>query len=503
MSPRLIMIQLGLVASVAQVGFAASQPGRSLRLLQNIQIEGGVEIVQYDQSTRRLHAIGASGRMIFGLDDSGSAALLRTQTFSGTQQWDATSLAIDPAGRGFAVVSWIPSPPDSMPGMAQVIDLRTGDPVWQLGIGYHPDCLMFSDDGQYLYAANECEPGTIDRPGGITVLDLSAIEIPGDFARLGFNDANTYTLTDEYLAEGVDLTTLRIVPELIDTPGVNIEPEYIAPTMTGAWVSLQENNGLGYFDLGSRTWTRVLPLVPLSFPFDGSETDGPRVRSGEGFGLLPMPDTIEYVEIADHGYLILANEGEKSAIHELRLGEAIERGLIDAAAIERLTATYGDLHQSGLDRLYISTIDGDIDGDGDLDVLCPQGGRSVSIVDTETGVTVWNSGPQIELMTAMLFPEQYNSGDSRSDRAGPEPEGLALYQDGERILLAVGLERTNGVMLYDIANPMAPELLDVIVIESGCLGPEGMCFYQHDDRLYLCVAAELGGCLSIYEVVSE
>lgn len=497
------MIQLGLVASVAQVGFAASQPGRALRLLQNIPIEGGVEIVQYDQGTRRLHAIGASGRMIFGLDDSGSAALLRTQTFSGTQQWDATSLAIDPAGRGFAVVSWIPTPPDSMPGMAQVIDLSTGDPVWQFGVGYHPDCLMFSEDGQYLYAANEGEPGTIDRPGGITVLDLSGIEKPGDFARLGFNDASTYMLTDEFLGEGVDLTTLRIVPELIDTPGVNVEPEYIAPTSTGAWVSLQENNGLGYFDLETRTWTRMLPLEPLSFPFDGSETDGARVRSGEGFGLLPMPDTIEYVEIAQSGYLILANEGEKSATHELRLGDAIERGLIDAAAIERLRATCGDLEQSGIARLYISTIDGDLDGDGDLDVLCPQGGRSVSVIDAETGVTVWNSGPQIELMTAMLFPEQYNSGDSRSDRAGPEPEGLAVYQDGERVLLAVGLERTNGVMFYDIANPMAPVLLDVIVIESGCLGPEGMCFYEHEERLFLCVAAELGGCLSIYEVVSE
>lgn len=488
---------------MTQAGLADPPPGLSLRLLQNMQIEGGVEIVQYDQSTRRLHAIGASGRMIFGLDDSGSAALLRTQTFSNTQHWDATSLAIDPAGRGFAVVSWIPTPPDSMPGMAQVIDLRTGDPVWQLGIGYHPDCVMFSEDGKYLYAANECEPGMIDRPGGITVLDLSAIEQPGDFAALGFNDASTYTLTDEFLAEGVDLGVLRIVPELIETPGVNIEPEYIAPTVSGAWVSLQENNGLGFFDLESRTWTRALHLEPLSFPFDGSETDGPRVRSGEGFGLLPMPDTIEFLQIDGRGYLILANEGEKSANHELRLGKAIEQGLVDVMAIERLTAIYGDLEQSGVDRLYISTIDGDLDGDGDLDVLCPQGGRSVSIVDSETGVTVWNSGPQIELITAMLFPEQYNSGDSRSDRAGPEPEGLAVYQDGERILLAVGLERTNGVMLYDIANPMAPVLLDVVVIESGCLGPEGMCFYEHDERLFLCVAAELGGCLSIYEVVSE
>ena len=500
MPTRALLLQLGLLSSLA---FSAEEPGRVLRLVCNLSIEGGVEIVQYDDASRRLHAIGANGRMIFGLDDSGSAALLRTHTFSGTQQWDATSLALDPAGRGFGVVSWIPTPPDSMPGMAQVIDLETGDPVWQFSVGYHPDCLMFSDDGNFLYAANECEPGEIDRPGAITVMDLSRIRISGDFARMGYNEAITYPFTDAFVADGVDLNDLRIIPSLSSTPGINIEPEYIAATDSGAWVSLQENNGLGYFDLASRAWTRVQRLEPLSIPFDGSEQDGIRVRSGEGFGLLPMPDTIEYVEIDGIGYLILANEGEKSGDHELRLGEAIEQGLVDAQAIERVRATYGDLQESGVDRLYISTIDGDLDGDGDIDMLCPQGGRSVSILDAKSGVTVWNSGPQIELLTGVMFPEQYNSGDSRSDRAGPEPEGLAVYETGDRVLLAVGLERTNSVLLYDIANPIAPVLIDAVTLQSGCLGPEGMCFYEHEERLFLCVAAELGGCLTVFEVVAE
>lgn len=477
----------------------AAQSGPTLRNAATMPIPAGAEIVDYDPAHRRLHTIGPGGRMELGFNDSGRPALLRTHVFSETQAWEPTSIAIDPAGRGFGVVTWIPDPPDSQPGMAQVFDLRTGEPVWQFTIGFHPDCVVFTPDGRFLLAANECEPGEIDRVGAITVADLSEIKQPGDF--MGFNEAVTYELVPKNLGKGVDLNTLRIIPKLEATPGVNIEPEYIAPTNTGAWVSLQENNGLAYFDLRRRLWTRVTPLELLSFPFDTSETDGFSLDSGEGFAMLPMPDTIAIYEAGGRSYLVTANEGDKSEDHSMRLGKAIEAGLVDPAAVQRLRDRLGDLETHGVARLVISTIDGDLDGDGDLDILCPLGARSVSIIDIQTGSVLWNSGPQMELITAMLDPERYNAGDLRSDRAGPEPEGLAIGRLGERTLLAVGLERADTVLLYDISNPISPTYLDAAFLGPDCSSPEGLVFFEREGRLYLGVAGEIGGCLTLYEVL--
>lgn len=476
-----------------------TQLGPTLRNAATVPIPGGAEIVSYDPTHRRLHAIGPAGRMELGFDDSGRPALLRTHVFSETQAWEPTSIAIDPAGRGFGVVSWIPDPPDSQPGMAQIFDLRTGEPVWQFTIGFHPDCVVFTPDGRFLLAANEGEPHITNHLGAITVAELSGIQRPRDFA--GYNRTRTYPIDDLNLAEGVDLSVLRITPEHSAYPGVNIEPEYIAPTNTGAWVSLQENNALAHFDLGSRKWAGVRRLDPLSFPFDASETDGFSLDSGEGFAMLPMPDTIALYEAGGRSYLVTTNEGDKSEGHSMRLGKAIEAGLVDPAAVQRLRDRLGDLETHGVARLVISTIDGDLDGDGDLDILCPLGARSVSIIDIQTGSVVWNSGPQMELITGMIDPERYNAGDSRSDRAGPEPEGLAIGRLGERTLLAVGLERADTVLLYDISNPISPTFLDAAFIGPDCSSPEGLVFFEREGRLYLGVAGEIGGCLTLYEVL--
>jgi DNA-binding beta-propeller fold protein YncE len=445
-----------------------------------------------------LHAIGTTGRMIFGFGKDGRVIRMRTNVFSQSQDWEPTSIAIDPAGRGFAAVSWVPDPVDQMPGVVQIIDLDTGDPVWQFNIGYHPDCIMFSPDGTFLYAANEGEPSTSDRVGAISVAELSGIERIEDF--FGFNEVRTYPIIGEHVADGVELGQLRVAPEHQANPGVNIEPEYIAAMDGGAWVSVQENNGLMFFDVDQRKWTRALSLPGLSFALDVSERDGAQLYSGVGMMLLPMPDTIDTLQWNGQTFLVTANEGEKTPGHEAELRHAIRDGRIDAERVEALETQFGDLESHGVADLKISLLDGDVDGDGDIDVLSVQGGRSVSIIDAETGTVVWNSGPQIELITGMLFTEQYNAGDSRSDRAGPEPEGLALIEHGGRTLLAVGLERTGAVLLYDVSNPFAPMLLDAIALSTECAGPEGMCFVVRNERVYLAVGAEVGGCLSLFEL---
>jgi len=466
--------------------------------LGSVHIPGGVEIVSFDSMTGRIYAIGSSGWMVFDFNEANRFSVIDSGVYSSTEQWEPTSIAIDPAERGFVVCSWIPNPSDRVPGMAQVLDTQDNQVVWQFEIGYHPDCLAFSPDGRYLIAANECEPGIEDRAGGITIVDLDRINTSKDFA--GLNDVRTFDFSPENLGDGVSLDALRIGSKLKATPEIDIEPEYLAPTNDGVWVGLQENNGLAYFDFELNKWTRVQSLGSLSLAFDSNDGDGVNITTQAGFALLPQPDTIAATAIGDRTYIVFANEGEGADADTTRLEDAIDEGLIDRNAIARLHRSYPGEAFSKLGRVWISTIDGDLDQDGDIDVPSVLGGRSFSIIDAQDGSLVWNSGSQFERITAERWPKQYNSDDSRSDRAGPEPEGIAIRHIDGRTLVFVGLERADAVFMYDISNPETPIFLDAQRLDSACSRPEGIAFFTMYHRSYLAVASEKGGCLTIFEV---
>ena len=89
--------------------------------------------------------------------------------------------------------------------------------------------------------------------------------------------------------------------------------------------------------------------------------------------------------------------------------------------------------------------------------------RSFSIWDVD-GNLVFDSGDQLEQLTAGFFPDFFNSNndennfDNRSDDKGPEPEGITLGIKSDRILAFIGLERIGGIITYDITDPFNPFL---------------------------------------------
>ena len=496
-------ISIGLAACLTSFvsSMAMGQTDQTRLRLENlgsVHVDGGVEIVSFDADSERIYAVGSSGWMVFAFDEVNRLSVIDSGVYSNTEQWEPTSVAVDPAGRGFVATSWIPDPSDRVPGMVQIIDTDNNRVVWQFGVGYHPDCIAFSPDGRYLIAANECEPGIGDRAGGITVVDLDGIGGAQDF--VGLNDVRSFDFSPENLGEGVGLGALRIGSAFKANPEIDIEPEYLAPTNEGVWVGLQENNGLAYFDFGLEKWTRVQSLGSLSLEFDSNDTDGVNITTQAGFALLPQPDTIAATAIGGRTYIVLANEGEKADADTIRLEDAIDDGLIDPNAIARLHTSYPGEAFSRLGRIWMSTIDGDLDADGDIDLPSVLGGRSFSVLDAQSGSLVWNSGSQFERMTAERWPKQYNSDDSRSDRSGPEPEGIAIGHIDGRTLVFVGLERVDAVFMYDISNPEAPTFLDAQLLDSACSRPEGLAFFSMSNRNYLAVASEKGGCLTIFEV---
>ena len=174
---------------------------------------------------------------------------------------------------------------------------------------------------------------------------------------------------------------------------------------------------------------------------------------------------------------------------------------------------------NNLGRLAVSSVDGDIDGDGDLDVIYSYGGRSFSIWNADGGL-VFDSGDHLERLTAAVFPDNFNAShsnntfDNRSASKGPEPEGVAVGKVAGRTLAFIGLERIGGVAVYDVSDPLDVSFVDYVntrkfsgsfnFATSGDLGPEGVHFISADEspngKPLLVVAHEISGSTVIYQI---
>ena len=95
------------------------------------------------------------------------------------------------------------------------------------------------------------------------------------------------------------------------------------------------------------------------------------------------------------------------------------------------------------------------------------GGSRGFTVFAKDGTVVYDSGNSFERAVAAIghYPE------GRSGKKGVEPEGIAAATYGDQRLLFVASERGSVVGVYDVADPAAPTLLQLL--PSG-IGPEGL-----------------------------
>lgn len=263
-----------------------------------------------------------------------------------------------------------------------------------------------------------------------------------------------------------------------------------------------------------------LGLVSFDVPsgLDASDRDGPaiNIRHWPVFG-MHMPDSIAAFSAGGKTFYASAGEGddrgEVARISGLTLDPA---RFPDAAALQS---------NAQLGRLNASTIDGDLDGDGDFDRLQILGSRSMAIWD-QYGNLVFDSGDILEQVTAARHPADFNadneanqSFDTRSDNKGPEPEALAVgtLPNGHTYAF-VGLERISGIAVFDVTDPYAATFagyinkrdfgvvldLDVAPDAAGDIGPEGIVFIPAADsptgEAMIAVASEISGTTTLYTV---
>lgn len=408
---------------------------------------------------------------------------------------EVTGVAADPTGKKVAAMAILCE--RGTPGVVAIY--REEQDLAFVEVGHHPDSLCFSADGKQIFVACEAEypeEGGEDFAGSLAVIDLDEEGNP--------TSTTMYDFSAENLAEGVSLEGLRNQAPDQDIQ-LSLEPEYVAEHNGIIWVSLQEANALAAFDLETRKWKQITSLGTLAGIIDASKKDG-LVIDDEVVG-LPMPDTIAVFEHGGQTLIATANEGDARP-DDFDVAEIADGAVLDEAIQEREDALKG---------LEISSLDGDTDGDGDIDLVTTFGTRSWSLWSAEEDGSVslvWDSG-SLESVLAELDPEMHNVNrdklevDNRSDDKGPEPEALATgIIDGKRIVF-VGLERQNGITAWHVPSEGEPELIGYInEAKQGRVSPESFAFVAAEDspteQPLLLVGFEggknTGGTVAVYAV---
>ncbi len=506
------------ILTLLAVALAAlpTQQSRALSVLSATSLDPeNAEIIDYSAvsntlaSTSSSVATGGFGVKLYTVNADGTLTERTTITYDtefGTvgDMFGVSSTALDPKGRGFGAVALIPTLNGTATGKVAFFDFKPTTPATArklkvLDVGFHPDCIKFSPDGNKLIVANEGERttgGATDAPGSISIIDLTGIKTPANIAAATFTQAKvtTFDFQAANLGSGVVLTGLRYNDEFPMNPANYhraIEPEYVAPMNDKVYVTLQENNAIAEFTYATGKWTKITPLGTITQTIDASDQDGPTntklVSIDETVPGLPMPDGINAFEISGQRYLITVNEGDARP-DDGDISRVSAAGVPPVSpkvgmAIDTTVFASGINATNRLARLNISLVDGDTDTDGDIDVPTMIGTRSFTIWNADTGALVWDSG-SLETQLNTLAPAYHNMNnglltdwDTRSDDKGPEPEALTVGIYGSSTLAFVGLERQNGILVYNITNPLNPILLGYQNnLERGIISPESVVF---------------------------
>lgn len=477
---------------------------------------GAAEIVAHDPATQRLFVVNGADRTIdiLNIRDPHNPALVRQVAVPAEHGRSANSVAVKNGVVAVAVEAAVKTDP----GSALFYD-ADGNLLCAVRVGALPDMLTFTPDGTKVLVANEAEPSddyTVDPEGSVSIIDLSrgaANLNQSDVRTAGFTAFTTATLERGVRIFGRNATIAQ-----------DLEPEYItvSPDSKTAYITLQENNAIAILDIDAARVTRVIGLGLKEHWRRGNELDPSDRDGGPAINVWPVwgmyqPDAIVSFTGADNQlYLITANEGdarewgtfvEPARVATLRLDPTVYPNAAELQLPEYLG------------RLNVSSMAGDTDGDGDIDMLSVFGARSITVWSPEID-PIWDSHNQLEVSVMLERPEAFNVSntdnivDSRSDDKGPEPEALTLGEVRGVRYAFIGNERTSNIAVYDLSNPNAPRYTGhywnrrvnaaTNTPEAGDLGPEGLAFIapadSPDSRPLLVAANEISGTVTIWQI---
>lgn len=493
--------------------------------------EGGTEIVAYAKKAMKMFVVNGEEKSLDIVDLSTlknapqqplkAAMRIPLETLTKTGAKDLTSVAVAP-DESFVAIT-LPADPKQSPGSLVLLDLNGGH-IATYKTGALPDMVKITPDSKMILVANEGEPNdsyTIDPEGSVTIVDVTAGVAKGVITEVTFDN------------EGIIEPTVRKSNEKA-TYAQNLEPEYIDVQGTMAYVVCQESNAVATLDLTTKKFVKVHSLGTKDYSVKGNELDPSDKDDAIAFGNYPVlgmyqPDGVDVVTIGGKTYLFTANEGDAQDYdgysEEGRGADIADKVKLDAgnyagytqAELDALVAD-GLFEEDKLGRLKITTANGK-NAEGYYTALYGYGARSFAIFDVSDMSLVYDSGSHIERTMAKVKPAYFNTTDdklafdNRSDDKGPEPENVVVGTVGNTPYAFVGLERSGGIMVYDVADPTKPEFELYTTTRAyddsmgGDLAPEGMTFVAAADsptgKALLLVANEVSGTVVLYEVTER
>ena len=435
----------------------------------------GAEIIAFDAATQQLFVTSGDGLQIVDYADPTNPSLVTIlkPTDNGAADDEVTHVNV---ANGIVAISVI-GDSDQDPGQVQFYD-TDGNFLNAVTVGALPDMLTFTPNGLKVLVANEGEAdGANDPEGSISIIDISG---GVGSASVSTADFSSFNGTEDALrASGVRIFPGKTVSE-------DVEPEYIAVSPDGstAYAALQEANAIAVINIATATVTAIKALGRKDHSASGNGLDASdrddaiNIQNWPVLGMY-MPDAIAAFEVNGETYLVTANEGDARDEDERIKDLTLDPTVFPDAAMLQLDENIG--------RLQASTIDGDIDNDGDFDELHVYGARSFTIWDGDCNV-VFDSGDDFEQIIALQLPELFNSQgdpgsfDGRSDNKGPEPEALTIATVNGKLCAFIGLERVGGYMVYEITDPSNPVFLNYVPGGAN-VGPEDIEFIGGDEDL--------------------
>ena len=554
-----LALQLGTAASAQGVPTGGYENGTAALNLTQIarysagqyNVDGGVmEIVAYNQATEWAYAINGHSGKLAAIPLAGLTAGAHVEELTGTeidvkalveaedgtfQYGDMTSVAISPDSTTLAAALQAQGSND-----AGRVALFTCEEDGSLTLealvetGAQPDMVTFAGDGVVL-TADEGEPregygeNIADPKGSVTVVDVESQEST-------VVDFTAFDSQRDQLAED------GIVLKKGSAPSEDLEPEYIAVSGCKAYVTLQENNAIAVLDIESQTFDGV-----YSAGFEDHSTtaidldkkdDAYDPQTYESLLGIRMPDGIAAFTVEGATYLVTANEGDAREWGDEDHGTFYLSEDERDFGEEGVTSPTGGItgEGSGLEGKVVFFKTEDFDGlDPEKDYVF--GGRSFTVFQaTENGLEeVFTSGDDFEALTAQYVPDYFNSSndnavlDDRSGKKGPEAESVTVGTVDGKSYAFVALERTGGVMVYDVTDPAAITFVNYVNtrdfgttvegsqeyedgeldkwVTGGDVAPEGLLFLDAasspNGEPMLLTACEVSGTVAVYQLGSE
>lgn len=331
--------------------------------------------------------------------------------------------------------------------------------------------LIYTDSPAGVVGVIDITDPTAPAPKGTLAVDgePTAVSVIGNTAYVGVNTSESYTAPSGFV-KAVNLADMSITA----TCDLGGQPDSTSRAKDGSFIAIAIENERDE-DLGDGR----LPQMPagdlVMIDVTGDTLDCSTLRRATLTGLADVgsddPEP-EFVDINELGEVVVTLQENNHIAVVARDGTVLSHfsaGAVDLEGIdtkdERGALLFTD-SQPGRVREPdgVQWIDNDhfaIANEGDMD----GGARGMTIFHKD-GTLVWESGATLEHAIVQIghYP------DKRSDSKGAEPEGMEFGIFGGTPYIFVMAERASIVAVYDVTDPTAPLLKQLL--PSG-ISPEG------------------------------